>query len=197
MAEKMTLEGIATAVLVGRSPTTFVTTRQAEARVDFAGFEGDLHGGLTMLSGGRTPHFPRGTEIRNTRQVSIVSGAELQRIAAQAGLPRLLPEWFGANLLVEGIPNLTYLPPSTRLFFPQDAVLVVEGENRPCSSLAGVIQGQYPEIAGLAARFLAAARGQRGIVAWVERPGVIREGDRVRVEVARQVLYQSSPFTLD
>ncbi|MCZ7542157.1 MAG: hypothetical protein M5R40_00830 [Anaerolineae bacterium] len=30
---------------------------------------------------------------------------------------------------------------------------------------------------------------KRGVVGWVERPGVIRPGDRVRVEVPEQALY--------
>jgi hypothetical protein len=191
MANPITLEGLAVAVLVGSSPDSFVTTRLAEAQVDFGGFVGDLHAGVTMLSGGRTPHFPRRTEIRNTRQVSIVSVEELERIAAQIGVPQLLPEWFGANLLVEGIPNLTFLPPSTRLFFPQETTLVVEGENRPCSNLAAVIQAQYPELEKLGPRLIEAALGRRGIVAWVERPGLIRQGDRLRVEAPRQVLYRT------
>jgi hypothetical protein len=47
-------------------------------------------------------------------------------------IPEVLPEWVGANLALQGIANLTMLPPSTRIFFPGDAVLVVDAEYMPC-----------------------------------------------------------------
>jgi MOSC domain-containing protein YiiM len=174
---------------VGLDKRSLVTTRQPEARVTFEGVAGDRHAGLTRPSDNRTPHYPRGTEIRNSRQVSIVSSEELAEIAALLGIPCVLPEWLGANLLIAGIPHLTQIPPSTRLFFAGGVVLVVDSENQPCISPGNVMQALHPHIANLAARFVKAAQGKRGIVAWVERPGAIREGDEVRAEVPRQVLY--------
>lgn len=168
-------------VYVGLDAHTLVTSRTDEARVTFEGFAGDRHAGLTRPSDGRTPHYPRGTEIRNSRQVSIVSAEELADIAAAMGLEILLPEWLGANLLLSGIPGLTRLPSGLRLFFSGGAVLVVEGENMPCPAPGRVIQAAHPGIPGLAPRFVKAARGKRGIVAWVEKPGLIRIGDHVRL----------------
>lgn len=183
------LRGRVVAVLVGLDKHSLVTTRQPEARVTFEGFAGDCHAGLTRPSDGRTPHYPRGTEIRNSRQISLVSEEELADIAAALKIPLILPEWLGANILVGCIPNLTQIPPSTRLFFSGGTVLVVEGENRPCLAPGKVIEAQHPSIADIAANFVKAAQDKRGIVAWVEKPGVICEGDEVRLQIPRQVLY--------
>ena len=182
------LVGQVAAVLIGQDKQSFGTSRQPQVAVSFAGFEGDKHAGLTHLSGGRTPHYPRGTEIRNGRQVTIVSVEELAQIAAAMGVPEILPEWLGVNLLLQGIPQVTQLPPATRLFFPQGAALVVEQDNLPCAGPGKIMQAHYgrPELAAL---FPKAALGKRGVVACVERPGVIAEGDEVSVEVPEQVIY--------
>ena len=47
--------------------------------------------------------YAQGTEIRNTRQISIVSVEELAFIADSMGIDTLQPEWVGANLLVSGM----------------------------------------------------------------------------------------------
>ena len=184
------MEGRVLGVFVGRDLGSVTKERQSRVRVTLEGFEGDRHAGMTRLSDTRTPHYPRGTEIRNSRQVSIVSAEEWSSISADMGLPELLPEWLGANLVLGGIPDLTHLPPSTRLSFPRDTVLVVEGENLPCTLPGEVIQGQYPHIPGLFAAFPKATIHRCGVVAWVERGGVICEGDMVAVRVPRQVPYQ-------
>ena len=150
-------------------PDDFLTREIDLAVLSFAGLEGDRHAGLTMRSGVRQKHLPRGTEIRNSRQLSLVSVEELARIAAALGLPRLDYRAFAANVLVSGIPSLTQLPSGTRLVFSSGAVLVVDGENEPCIKVGKRI----------ARGFVKAAHGLRGLVAWVERPGPIRRGDSV------------------
>ena len=60
---------------------------RTEVEVTFEGFAGDRHAGLTMASGSRTPQYPRGTEIRNSRQVSCVSQEDLDAVAGALGLP--------------------------------------------------------------------------------------------------------------
>jgi hypothetical protein len=190
MSIQYTLAGQVTAVLVCHSheKSAFVTTRQPQATVTFDGFEGDRHSGPTLLSGGRTLHYPRGTEIRNDRQISIVSVEELAQIREALGVPDLLPEWLGANLLLQGLPKLTQLPPSTRLFFAQGATLVIAQANAPCTTPGKVIRDYYNR-PGLETLFPKAALDRRGLVAYVEKPGLIAEGDTVRAEVPKQVLY--------
>jgi hypothetical protein len=184
-----TLTGYVEAALIAPDANSILSIRQPEVHVTFEGFAGDRHAGLIVLSGSRTSHYPRGTEIRNSRQVSILSREDLAGIMAVLGIPHLAPEWLGANLLLSGIPSLTLLPPATRLFFAQNAVLVVAGENFPCTTTGQAIQDQYPDVAGITAGFTQAALHKRGIVAWVERPGLIAPGDSVRVDIPEQVIY--------
>ena len=94
------------------------------------------------------PWFPKGTLVRNTRQVSIVSTEELALIAEALGVPQVLAAWLGANLELAGVPRLTQLPPGTRLFFPEDATLVVDGENEPCRTAGRAAGGALPGACG-------------------------------------------------
>lgn len=146
----------------------------------FAGFEGECHGGLTRPSCSRVQmiHPKRGTEIRNTRQLSILSAEELAAIAAGMGIPEVKPEWVGASLVLEGIPDLTGLPPATRLAFADGAVLTVDIENGPCRYPAEVIERHHP---GQGMAFPKVAKGRRGVTGWVEKPGRIALGEEVRL----------------
>ena len=62
---------------MGRVVDTDTTLRSEaleEATLGFAGIEGECHGGLTRPSCSRTRlQHPKGTEIRNVRQLSILS----------------------------------------------------------------------------------------------------------------------------
>jgi hypothetical protein len=93
-----------------------------------------------------------------------------------------------ANLLLEGIPNLTQLPPSTRLYFSQGTVVVIYLENLPCSNVGNIIQKQYRR-PGLSDQFVKVCLHRRGLLACVERAGVISAGDTFRAEIPEQVIY--------
>lgn len=189
MARTPQLSGRAVRVLVCTERKSFVTRELPEAKVSFEGLDGDRHAGLTRPADVRTPWFPRGTPIRNTRQLSLVSSEELAEVAETLAVPKVLAAWLGANLELAGVPRLTHLPPGTRLFFPGDAVLAVEGENEPCTGPGRVIEAHYPDREKLASRFVKAAWQRRGLVAWVERPGVLRAGDEVWVMLPKPVTY--------
>jgi hypothetical protein len=152
--------------------------------LSFAGPDGEAHGGLTRASCSRVlAQYPRGTEIRNTRQLSVVSAHELAQIAAAMGLDRLDPALIGATLVIDGIPDLTHLPPSSRLQSESGATLVVDMENQACQLPAKPIEVAHN---GFGARFKAAATGRRGVTAWVEREGTLSLGERVRLHVPSQ-----------
>src|SRR5262245_6286423 len=88
----------------------------------FDGIVGDCHSGRVRQSDSRmVTQYPRDTPVANTRQVSILSTEELGQVAAALDIPRLKPEWVGANVVTEGIPDLTLLPPATRLTFSSGA----------------------------------------------------------------------------
>jgi hypothetical protein len=156
----------------------------SEVAVSYAGIAGEEHAGLTRPSCSRVvAQYPKGTEIRNVRQFSVLSVEELAAIAAKMGVERIDPAWVGASLVVEGIPDFTHLPPSSRLQGPDGVTLVVDMENRPCHLPAKVIGAHLPGVGG---RFKAAAHGRRGVTAWVEREGVLRLGEMLRLHVPDQ-----------
>ncbi len=190
---KRELTGQVARVLVGRDTVSLVTTSDTTIEITMEGVAGDKHAGITRLSDSRTPWFTRGTVIRNSRQVSLVAAEDLERIAAALELPVIEPEWLGANLVLRDIPNFSHLPPGSRLFFPDAAVLVVTEQNFPCVQPGRVIQEHYPDAARLAQQFPKAALHLRGIVACVEHPGTIRAGDTVRVDVIEQAIYCGVP----
>jgi len=182
------LTGTTAGVYLGLDKDSFVTTPQAQVIVTFAGFKGDRHAGITRKADSRTPQYTRGSEIRNDRQVSIVSAEELAKIATAMELPEIKPEWLGANLLLQGIHGMTQLPPMTRLSFDGGAVLVVQAENLPCQYPGKIIQDSYIR-PGLQTLFPKAGMHLRGLVACVEKPGSIVQGDAVIIEVPEQTVY--------
>ena len=160
---------------------------RSELMMRFSGVEGDCHGGFTRKSDSRMLKlFKRGTEVKNARQVSILSVEEQAEIAFAMGIPAVRPEWVGANIVTSGIPDLTLLPPSARLKFPSGATLVVDMENLPCRYPASIIEKHHPEqVMG----FVKAANHKRGVVGWIEAEGVIRAGDAITVWIPPQRLY--------
>lgn len=174
-------------VWIGHVPDRDASLRsdaRPEAMLTFAGISGEVHGGLTRPSCSRVvSQYPKGTEIRNVRQLSVVSEEELAAIAADCGLASLDPALVGASLVIRGIPDFTHLPPSSRLQLPSGATLVVDMENRPCHLPAKVINAEHP---GAGDAFKVAAKGRRGVTAWVEREGPMQLGDTVRLHVPDQ-----------
>lgn len=156
----------------------------AEMPLTFAGYAPEVHAGDTRPSCSRVLNMhPRGMPIRNVRQVSLVSAEELALIAADLGLDAVDPAWLGASVVVAGIPDFTHLPPSSRLQGPDGVTLVVDMENLPCIEPAKTIERARP---GHGKAFKAAAAGRRGVTAWVEREGVLRLGDSLRLFVPAQ-----------
>ena len=157
---------------------------ETEVFASFAGVVGEVHGGVTRASCSRvTGQHPRGTEIRNVRQFSVLSAEELALIAQGMGLAVLDPGLLGASLVISGIPDFTHLPPSSRLQFEGGATLVVDMENRPCQLPAKEIEAVHQ---GFGRAFKSAASDRRGVTAWVEREGVLRVGAKVRLHVPDQ-----------
>lgn len=157
-------------------------------RATLEGFDGDSHGGLTRPSCSRVMlQYKKGTEIKNARQLTILSTEELAEIAAAMGLSGALkPEWVGANLVLTGVPQLTMLPPGARLIFESGASLAVDMENGPCKFPAEIIERHHP---GIGKHFPKHALGKRGVTAWVEHGGAIALGDRCRLHIPPQRLY--------
>ncbi|MGZ9811605.1 MOSC domain-containing protein [Pseudoroseicyclus sp. H15] len=156
-----------------------------EMRLTFAGLSGEAHAGLTRPSCSRVvSQYLRGTEIRNVRQISIVSAEELAEIAAVLELDEIDPAWLGASIVVSGLPDFTHLPPNSRLQGEEGgATLTVDMENQPCNIVSRTIEDARP---GHGKGFKRAATGKRGVTAWVEREGTLQLGEQLRLHVPGQ-----------
>ncbi|WP_294620505.1 MOSC domain-containing protein [uncultured Roseovarius sp.] len=158
-----------------------------EVMASYAGVAGEEHAGLTRPSCSRVvAQYPKGTEIRNVRQFSVLSAEDLAAIAREMGVERVEPAWVGASMVLEGIPDFTHVPPSSRLQTEAGTTLVVDMENRPCHLPAKVIDEDAP---GFGKAFKAAAQGRRGVTAWVECEGVLRVGDVMRLHIPDQPVW--------
>lgn len=161
---------------------------RAEARdqleLGFHGIRGERHEGENRPSCVRVKNlYERDTEIRNVRQLTILSVEDLALIAADMGLDQVDPMYLGASIVVRGIPDFTFVPPSSRLQGPDGVTLTVDMENRPCVLPGREIEQDH---SGYGPKFKTAAENRRGITAWVERPGHLRLGDTLRLFVPDQ-----------
>ncbi len=160
------------------------STAAEAVEAGFAGFDAEAHGGLTRPACSRVSVLhPRGTEIRNVRQVTVLSREELAETAEGMGVAEIRPEWVGASMIVEGIPDLAHLPPGSRLQAPSGATIAVDMENLPCAFTAREIEKEYE---GSGVRYIPAAKGRRGVTAWIEREGSLHVGDTLTLFVPPQ-----------
>ena len=189
VVERRTLTGRLKSVLKAARAGDHVSDAVDTLELALGGIPGDRHFGQTRKSGSREPWYPRGTPIRSGREVTAVAVEELAEIAGRMGLENLPAGWIGANLVIEGVPNLTFLPPGTRLFLEGGGVLVVEAVNNPCR-VAGKVIAREAGRGDLELMFPKVAIGLRGVVASVERAGTVRAGTAVEVRVPEQRIYR-------
>lgn len=158
-----------------------------QADLNFEGIAGECHGGLTRPACTRVKaQHKKGTEIRNVRQLTILSEEELAVIAQKMGLEKIDPAWMGASMVIEGIPDFSHVPPSSRLQAPSGACLGIDMENRPCIYPGREVEKDRP---GFGPKFKPAAQGRRGVTAWVEREGPIAVGDTVTLHIPDQPIW--------
>jgi hypothetical protein len=163
----------------------------AEMPLTFAGFAEEVHAGLTRPSCSRVlKQHPRGTTIRNVRQLCVVSAEEMAEVAAKLGMEQIDPAWVGASVVIDGIPDFTHLPPSSRLQGPDGVTLVVDMENLPCQEPAVTMA---KATGGQGRAFKDAAKGKRGVTAWVEREGSLHVGDVLSLHIPAQRAWAPSP----
>jgi hypothetical protein len=168
-------------------PQGFVSAPVDALDVTFEGIPGERHHGVTRPADARVPWYRRGTPLRNVRQVTLVSVEELAEIAALMGFPELRPEWLGANIVLDGLPRLSFLPNGSRLYFKSGATLIAEGYNAPCAITGQAVANGSGR--GDRQAFVKPATRRRGILATVERPGRIAAGAVVDIAVPDQWTY--------
>lgn len=135
--------------------------------------------------------FPKKVLVRNWRQWTAVSEEELAKIATNLSVEKVGAELLGANIKFSGIPNLTSLPRGTFLRFPNEAILLVEEENKPCSGPGKEIKKEYEHVRP--GDFYKHAMGLRGLVGVVQREGIIRIDDVVDVKIYVPKFYSIPP----
>ena len=167
---------------------SLVTQDIKAAHLCFAGMTGDSHATLTRPACARTKkQYEPGTAIRNVRQLTLIGLDELATISSLMQLPaKVEPQWLGANMVVDGIPELSLLPPGSRLIIGGGASVVVDMENEPCRGPAKVIDIHFP---GYGKFFVKAAVGRRGVTGWVEREGDVALYDSVALHCPPNRLY--------
>ncbi len=173
-------------VAAGKS---FVTSAVEELELTYEGIPGDRHAGLTRKSNSREPWYPRGTQMRNEQQVSILADEELESVAADLDIDQLKPEWIGANIVLAGIEHLSLLPPRTLLMFAGGVTIRVDGGRGPCRHSGRSIAENVAGREDLELAFPKLAKHRRGLVGWVEVPGTIKPGENVSVRIWEQCIY--------
>lgn len=199
--ESFQLRGKVESVRVGDDNLSLLTrTAQKIQLIQGHGVKGDLHSGSRLLDVREhellSLGFMKGMEIAPFRQVSIVSTEELKLIQEELGLPDPIPYgYLGENIVLSGVPDLSWLPPGTLLSFqkpngtPRTAVVGIWRQNEPCVQPGEAIQTLYGPTGTIARHFSKAAMGRRGVVGPVYVSGVVHEGDIAIVVVPRQRLY--------
>lgn len=173
--------------VVDNRDATLASVQLQKMDLTFAGLAGENHAGRTRASCSRVlSQHPRETEIANVRQLSVLSVEDLDAIRKDMGIDEFDPAWVGASLVIDGIPDFTHVPPSSRLQAPSGATLVIDMENRPCVLPAKVIDAAQP---GKGKLFKTAAKARRGVTAWVEREGAIHLGDELQLHIPDQPVW--------
>ncbi|MEZ5911469.1 MAG: sulfurase [Paracoccaceae bacterium] len=185
---------VARIVWLGRteqSATPLAARPQERLELDLGGVRGDVHYGATRPSCVRVRNLhPVETEIRNTRQLTLLAEEDVQAIAATLGLSQLDPRHLGANVVMSGLADFSFLPPGARLRAEDGAVLAVDRINLPCNIPARAIETAEP---GHGKAFKAAAQGRRGVTAWVERGGVLGLGQTLALFLPNQRAWRGQP----
>lgn len=180
------------AAVLSAAGADFITTAVEQLDCDSGGIIGDHHYGLSRKAGGREPWYPRGTLIRNDRQISLICAKELDKIARIMGLATIAPEWIGANIVVKGIADFTLLPACSVMFFENGLSLKLNGLNAPCkiagSAIARYSAADDPAVTAL--NFVKAAKYLRGQTGWVEREGRLSAGETFTIRVPEQIGYR-------
>ena len=139
------------------------------------GIEGDAHAGTTVQHRSRVARDP---SQPNLRQVHLLH-AEVFDEVADAGY-HLEPGQMGENVTTRGV-DLLGLPTGTVLHLGDEACVRVTGLRNPCQQINGFEPGLLREVLGRDEDGAVVRKG--GVMSVVVTGGVVRTGDRIRVEL--------------
>lgn len=167
----------------------FVSEPVERLELTYDGIPQDNHAGKLRQSGAREPWYERGTEMRNERQLSLLSDEELAEVAGLMEIDELKSEWIGGNVTFNGIPHFSLLPARTILLFEGGVSIRIDGDNGPCRFAGRSIADHVPGRDDLELAFPNLAKHKRGLVGWVEREGTIEVGETVTARIWEQWIY--------
>ena len=156
---------------------------------DLHGPRGDSHSGFSRKLSGhdgvyrRTSALEKGHPVFNWRTWTALAREEIIQFEESLGVT--IPQGcLLENLTLTGIPNLSKLPPTSRLVFPvrdgQQTILAVWEENSPCHLVGQRLADHYGD-PDLKKRLIAEAQDKRGVMGLVLSEGRVEVGDEVQV----------------
>ncbi|MGH8890646.1 MAG: MOSC domain-containing protein [Acidothermaceae bacterium] len=167
-----------TAVSCSGDYTFTKPTRSAITLLEGLGVEGDVHMGVTVKHRSRVARDPTQPNLRQVHLMHAELHDELRAAGFDVDAGQL-----GENITTRGLPLLD-LPTNTRLLIGSEAIIEVTGLRNPCvqidhfgAGLLAKVVGRDPD--GNVVR-------KAGVMAVVRKGGVVRAGDRIRLELPAQ-----------
>jgi len=142
------------------------------------GVEGDAHCGKTVKHRSRLKIRPIPA---NLRQVHLIH-AELFEELKEKGF-EVTPGLIGENVTTQGI-DLLSLPRYTKLFLGDEAIVEVTGLRNPCNQLNDLQPGLLPAVLDKDEEGNLIRKA--GIMSIVLKGGLIKPGDKIRVELPKK-----------
>ena len=169
------MTGVVVAVSRNRAHTFSKSNEDAIQLIAGLGVEGDSHAGVTVQHRSRVRVDPTQPNLRQVHLVHAELHDELLADGFQVG-----PGDMGENITTRGV-DLLDLPTGTILHLGADAAIEITGLRNPCGQLDGFQPGlksavlDHDEAGGLIRK--------AGVMGVVQRGGLVRPGDAVRVEL--------------
>ena len=167
----------AVVVSVSSDPAHRFSKQQCDSITLIAGIgvEGDAHSGRTVQHRSRVARDP---SAPNLRQVHLIHSELFDEVEAKGFAVQ--PGQLGENVTTIGV-DLLSLPTGTVLHLGDRAVVEITGLRNPCSQIDELQHGLMRELVtrdehGQVTR-------KAGVMSVVLRSGVVRSGDRIRVEL--------------
>lgn len=177
-------EGIVLDVFVG-IPDSVQSIKKKKILLTWEGIVGDRHFGRTKIAGVRENYVPKGTEVMNQRQVSIISKDEIKQIAERMELDSMYPEDLGVNILIDNIKDFSRVPFGSIMQFEHCANILLTGDNFPCIYPGYEIDARNGT--SKFSKFAKSAMHIRGQTGMCLRPGVIKPKSTFKIIIPKEV----------
>lgn len=171
------MHGFVTAVSSNGTYSFTKPNRESVTLLAGLGVEGDVHAGVTVKHRSRVAQDPTQP---NLRQVHLMHEELFAEFADEGFTVR--PGDLGENVTTRGV-DLLALPTGTLLHLGEGgAVVEVTGLRNPCLQIDGFQDGLLKRCVGRDPETGAVVR-KAGVMSVVREGGVVRAGDRIRVEL--------------